>query len=547
MNGAELLVSILKQSGVEHVAVLCGNGLNAFLTACMDAGVRIIDVRNEQAAAYMADTWGAMTGRLGVVAVSAGPGHTNAITGLTNAHFDGRPLLLISGCSEAETRGLGHFQELDQVAMVKPVTKYARLVERPDQLAHEAMTAVQTALSGRPGPVHLTITGDVMGGPVPDPGAATGRGPLMRVAPCAAPDCGLVGEVAEALAGAERPAIVTGSGCFYAAAGLALQQLADATDIPIFSLMWDRGCIDDCWPQYVGPTTAECNGAFPLLAEADVIVTLGARVDFRLGYGRPPVCAPDAHFIRVDADANEVRRGPADLAVVADPRSLCTALLGEVGNAPRHTDWLLQVREARAAFVDKWSDLLCELETPLPALCVMRTLKPFLDEDITFLLDGGNIGRWAHMMLWDRHPAFWHTCGTSGVVGWGIPGAIAARLARPESPLLLLSGDGSAGFTLGDIETAVRFGVPFVAVVASDAAWGIVAECFPEDCRCGSKLGDLRFDRVATALGARGVYIEHGSQLGPAIAEGLALDAVTVIHVPLLLGGIDYWRRQLLA
>ena len=164
MNGAELLVQILKTHGVEHVSVLCGNGLNPFLQACIDAGVRIIDTRNEQAAAYMADTWGAMTGKLGVVAVSAGPGHTNALTGLANSWWDGRPMLLISGCSEAQTRGLGHFQELDQVGMAAPAAKYARLIERADQLAFEAEKAINLALSGRPGPVHLTITGDVMGG-----------------------------------------------------------------------------------------------------------------------------------------------------------------------------------------------------------------------------------------------------------------------------------------------------------------------------------------------------------------------------------------------
>lgn len=545
MNGAQALVRVLKSSGVEHVAVLCGNGLNAFMQACIDGGVRIIDVRNEQAASYMADTWGAMTGRLGVVAVSAGPGHTNALSGLVNAHYDGRPLLLISGCSEAPTRGLGHFQELDQVGMVAGVCKYARLVERPDQLRHEAEKAIGIALGGRPGPVHLTVTGDVMGGPVPDASPSEARPLPTRVAPCAAPAEALLARAVEMLHAAQRPVIVAGSGCFYAGAGEALERFAAATDIPIISLMWDRGCIDRPLPQYVGPSTAECNGAFPPVAEADVVLTLGARVDFRLGYGRPPTCAGDARFIRVDIEPSEAHLGPADLPVVADPRSFLHAMLDAWPGTERRTAWLERLHEARAAFISRWDERLCELETPVPALCVTRAVKPFLERDITFLLDGGNIGRWAHMMLWDRHPAFWHTCGASGVVGWGLPGAVAARLARPDHPVLLLSGDGSAGFTLGDIETAVRHGTPYVAVVASDAAWGIVAECFSEECRAGSALGDIRFDRVAEALGARGVYIEHGTQLSPAIEEALALEAVTVIHVPIRLGGIDYWERRL--
>lgn len=544
MTGAELLVRVLKTHGVEHISVLCGNGLDPFLQACMDAQVRIIDTRNEQAASYMADTWGAMTGRLGVVAVSAGPGHTNALTGLTNAYWDGRPMLLISGCSEASTRGLGHFQELDQVGMAAPACKYARLIERADQLEHEASKAVQIALSGRPGPVHLTITGDVMGGDVPQPTMPAEAHGLSRARPCAAPDGDLLRQAADMLNNAERPVIVAGSGCFYADAGPELERLAAATDIPIFSPIWDRCCVDGHWPQYVGPTTSECNGAFPLVAQADVILTLGARVDHRLGYGRPPVCSPDVEFVRVDVEPGEVHLGPAHLPIVADPRSFLQAANAQMSSPKRHSDWLSQMQDARAAFIGKWDDRLCELESPVPAMCVMRAIKPLLDRDITFLLDGGNIGRWAHMILWDRHPSFWQTCGASGVVGWGIPGAIAAKMSRPDHPLLLLSGDGSAGFTLGDIETALRFGTPYVAVVASDAAWGIVAEGFDEGCRSGSELGEIRFDRVAEALGARGVYIEHGSQLAPAIEEGLDLDTVTFIHVPIQLGGIEYWDRR---
>src|SRR2546423_304079 len=157
MTGAEWLVRTLRERGVEVVFVLCGNGLKPFLDACVDSDMRVVDTRNEQSAAYMADAWGRMTGRLGVVATSAGPGFTNALTGLANAYWDGGPMLLISGSSAAATRGLGHFQELDQVAMAAPVCKYARYVARPDNLAHELEAAIGAAITGRPGPVHLTV------------------------------------------------------------------------------------------------------------------------------------------------------------------------------------------------------------------------------------------------------------------------------------------------------------------------------------------------------------------------------------------------------
>jgi acetolactate synthase-1/2/3 large subunit len=181
----------------------------------------------------------------------------------------------------------------------------------------------------------------------------------------------------------------------------------------------------------------------------------------------------------------------------------------------------------------------------VPSLRLCRELKPFLEQEVTFLLDGGNIGRWAHLLLWDRHPAHWHTCGASGVIGWGLPGAVVARLARPSYPVLLLSGDGSAGFTLGEIETALRFGTPYVAVIAHDGAWGIEADSRPPEGRQGTTLGEIRFDRVAQALGARGVFIESPAQIGPAIAQGLQEDTVTFIHVPTELGGIRYYEEHL--
>jgi acetolactate synthase-1/2/3 large subunit len=178
------------------------------------------------------------------------------------------------------------------------------------------------------------------------------------------------------------------------------------------------------------------------------------------------------------------------------------------------------------------------------SLRLCREIRPFLQREITFCLDGGNIGRWAHMLLWDRHPSHWFTCGISGVVGWGIPGAVALKMARPEHPLLLLSGDGSAGFTLGDIETALRFRTPYVAVVAHDGAWGIEADGRPEERRQGTTLGELRFDRVAQAMGARGVFIEHPAQIAPAIEEGLAADTVTFIHVPTQMAGMSYYEKH---
>jgi acetolactate synthase-1/2/3 large subunit len=278
-----------------------------------------------------------------------------------------------------------------------------------------------------------------------------------------------------------------------------------------------------------------------------VVLTLGARIDYRVSHGRPPGFASDAKVVRVDVEPSEVVRTVVpEVGIVGSPRTVLEQMAEEARRLGRWSNaaWLAKVRARHDGLLFKWARLAREDVCPLPAIRICREIKPFLDQEVTFLLDGGNIGRWAHMTLFDRHPAHWFTCGASGVVGWGLPGAVATRLARPDHPVLLLSGDGAAGFTLAEIETALRFGTPYVAVVAHDSAWGIVADGQEEGRRVASVFGEIRFDRVAQALGAEGVFIEDPRQLGPGIERGLRAGTVVVIHVPTQLAGISHWEKR---
>jgi len=549
MNGAQWLVRQLQRWGIEQIFALPGNGLPPFLDALVDGDIQVLDVRNEQAGAYMADTWGAMTGRPGVIAVSAGPGHTNALTGLANAWWDGRPMLLLSGCSPQDTEGADTFQELDQVSMASPVCKYAAKVHSIEALPQQVSTALSLAVSGRPGPVHLTIPTDVLSAPIDESQLRPGPIGLLQACPRAAGAPLLVSQAADLLASAQKPFLLVGSGAFYARAWDALHTFADLTDIPILSHIWDRCCIEQAIPQYVGVTRGGhvTNSALPKLAEADVILTIGARIDYRVDQGRPPMFPRQARVIRVDSDPAEIRRNLIpDVGIEGDPQAVLRQLaqtITQMGTPPHHA-WLEEVRAARRVLLDKWAQLGNEDTWPLTSVRVCREVERFLGREITLLIDGGNIGQWAHMLLFDRHPSHWLTCGASGVVGWGLSGAVAAKLARPGHPLLLLSGDGAAGFNLSEISTALRFGTPYVAVIAHDGAWGIVAEGQPEGRRIASQFGEIRFDRVAQALGARGVYIEQAAQLGPAIEEGLQANTVTVIHVPTQWASLHTWEER---
>ncbi len=543
MNGAQWLVRTLVDCGVEQVFVLCGNGLDPLLDAFLDYGLRIVDVRNEQAAAYMADTWARLTGRLGVAAVSSGPGHTNALTGLANSWWDGGPMLLISGSSSHAMRGQGAFQELDQVGMAAPVCKYAAMVHSAQTLVSETQTALTAATTSRPGPAHLTIPEDVLSADVQESQQIALR-PKAVAAGAAEP--ALVSKAMETVNRAKRPVLIVGSGAFYAGAWPELKLLADVTGIPLFTLLWDRGCIEEAIPEYVGVVSTEVNAGSEMIARADVIVTVGARVDFRLGHGSQSMVSPDARFVRIDADPAEVDRlRPADIPLVGNPRTVLGQMNAEAGRHQAANAWLDQIRTHRRSALDFWDSLPLEDCAPMPSPRLCREVRPFLQGDVTFLLDGGNIGRWAHLLFFDRHPSYWFTCGISGVVGWGIPGAVAAKLARPAQPLLLLSGDGSAGFTLAEIHTAVRLGISYVAVIAHDSAWGIVADKQPPNRRAGSQLGEIRFDRVARSLGACGVFVDDARQIAPAIEAGLRSPVATFIHVPTTSHGVASYRAVL--
>jgi len=555
MTGADVVARQLQTHGVAFVSTLCGNGLDPFLAACARHGMRLVDVRNEQAAGYMADAVGRLTRRVGVCSASSGVAHVNALTGLTNAYFDGSPVLLLTGASSSRTAGMGNFQDLDHVALARPVCKLAQRVDRPERIALAVHEAVAAAESGRPGPVHLCIPGDVLRATVNEadvqrwlveangPRRAGGTSPAASGAtPPAAPDADLVREAVDVLARSERPLLVAGSGVFYAGAEGPLRRLAAAVGAPVVTPIWDRGSVSRPTPEFLGVIGAASGGP-ALLGDADVIVLAGAQVDYRVGYMKPPAMAPGARVIRVDCEPGELNQGVSpDVGLLGDPGVVLAQLCDQWQR--RHlaarADWLREAQKRNAQYRARWAT--SPAVPPMTGQHLVEALRPVLTDETIFLIDGGNIGQWAHVLLWDRYPGHWLTCGASAVVGWGLPGAIGAKLLHPDRPVLLLSGDGAIGFTIAEIETAVRHRVPIVVVVADDQAWGIVASGQKRSLGepIASLLGPVDYAKVAQGFGARGVTAHSPQELTAAARRALAADGPTVIEVPLaLLGPTD--------
>ena len=516
MTAVDWFVKGLQERGVEWVATLCGHGLDPFYYACRQAGLRLVDTRNEQTAAYMAEVHGRLTKRPGVAAVSGGVAHANAMTGVVDACLDGAPMLLISGSHALQTMGMGHFQDIDQPALARPATKFSRVIDRPERTLQILGEAMSSAAALPPGPVHLTfpmdiqqaeITGEEMIRPIASPPMPTSPGVDLK-------------QAAQKLSQAKRPLIVAGSGAYYANEGQALCDFSEHYSIPVVAPIWDRGAIDRPIENFVGVIGAATGGP-RLLPDADLIVLAGATPDWRLGYLQPEALCDDAQVLHID-------RGWADL--MGSYRSV---------SGPSHTDWLSEARHRRQEFRDAVERKAAEQAgDKLHASHLVRAVKQVLTDEMVLLFDAGSFGQWCHQLLTNCYPGHWLTCGRSGVVGWGLGGAMAARLTYPDRPVLLLAGDGAFTFTVGEIECAVRQGIRFVAVVADDQSWGITQS--GHEAKYGeaisSSLGPIDFVKLAESLGARGVLATTETAFASALNEALSAKTVTVIHAPIVGG-----------
>ena len=543
MTMADVLVSELMERGIPCIYALCGNGLDPMLDASARLGMRVIDTRNEQAAAYMADTAGKLSRRIGVVAVSSGVAHMNALTGVCNAWYDGSPMLLITGGSDSAHRGRGHFQDMETADLARGLCKHSEYVARPERLVPAIEEAIAMAVTGRPGPVHLTIPMDILetevdgGSPRPAKRSAT-VSPNMRA------DEDSVSQAIDLIENSNTPLIVAGSGVFYSDAAVELQAIASAIKSPVMVPIWDRGSVDEPIPEFCGVLGAASGGP-DILGEADLILLIGAEVDYRVGYLEPPAVLPTTKVIRIDVDPAMMCRGISpDVALNGDPKHVIGQLSAGLNDSGYRPDgkWLEEATRRRDGFYRGFAAKAAANAAAAPAITakdVVLALAGAVTDDTHLLVDGGNIGQWFHMLMHDRYPARWVTCGRSGVVGWGFPSAAAVSSLNPGGRVLLLSGDGAATFTIAEIENAVRQNLPYVAVIADDCAWGIVVSGSNRRGQppIGSKLGSIKFDEVARGLGARGVRVDDISLLAGEVEKGFESKQVTIIHVPIQSGG----------
>jgi acetolactate synthase-1/2/3 large subunit len=504
----EWLVDGLRARGVEWIAALCGHGLDPLFDAAERGGLRIIDTRNEQTAAYVAEGYGRLTGRPGVCATSSGVAVANALTGVMNAWYEQAPMLYISGSADLPTLGLGCFQDLDQAALVRPVARYSQLVESPNRIAQMLDEAWHNAT-----PAHLMIPLDVQRAVVAEEDLV--RANSERAHPGISSSA--VEEIARAVAECRRPLIISSSEVFYSGEKQHLAACAEAFSIPVLTPIWDRGIFDEPSDAFLGVVGAATGGP-KLLDQTDCLILAGTVPDYRVGYLQRPVTT-----FRLVRGWRELHERLADF----DCRPFA--------------NWLAEARRER-------NELRGRIEATgrqqkqagrMHAVDIVEALEECLPAEACLVIDAGSAGQWAHQLLCDRrYPSHWLTCGRSGVVGYGIGGAMAARLAFPNRPVVLLSGDGAFTFTVADLECAERQRLPFVAIVADDRCWGITHSGHLRQFGhgIGTELGHIQFDLLARSLGAEGHLAADTADLAARVRAAIDSARVSVIHVPIVGG-----------
>ena len=537
LTGAHLLVRALKLEGIRKVFTLVGDTILPLVDAVADEGLELIDTRHEAAAMHMADAWCRVTGEPAVVMVTGGPGFSNAISALPNIYTSESPVIFISGFSDLSEMGMYTFQEVDQVGMATPVTKGAWLIHDRRRIADYVATAFRTALSGRPGPVHLTLPINIQEEDVSEDEMPEYLPAEYRQSGRPQGDNGLIEDAIRTLEKAERPVVIAANAARYSLSTEALQGFIELTGLPVFTVEQSRGMVSDDHPLCFGYADGSLNGAARRFREADAVLLLGKRFDHRYRFGRPPFFAADARIIQVDPSPAEIGRSRGvSVGIVGDIGAVVDQLTTE---AKAHTwsrssisGWIDRLREDRQAWLESMESHADD-ELPLHPMKVFTEMQPFTDDGTILIFDGGDYAQWGRSYLKARKTGHWMRLGPLSHLGCGLPFALGAKLARPEARVLLFIGDGSLGFYAMEYDTAIRHNLPFTAVMGNDAVWGIDRnfQLAYYGRAVATDLRFVRYDRMVEALGGYGEYVERGEDIAPAVERAIASGRPSLVNV----------------
>jgi acetolactate synthase-1/2/3 large subunit len=535
ITGGHLLVRALKAYGIDRVYSLPGAPLFPFYEGCLEEGIEIIVGRHEEALVHIAEGWSRTTGKPSFVLLAPGPGHANGVPAIATAHAECSPVIVMSGIDVLANLGKGGRQELPQVEMCAPITKWSVLLSNGKRIPEYVSRAFRIATTGMPGPVHVSVTADCLSGLVDV--AEVQIPPPANSLPTFA--CGaepaFIERAMALLAGAERPVVIAGLAAFWSQAGPVLRELIETVRVPLFTVEQARGLVPDNHPLCFGDGYSTVNPVAEVLNRADVILLLGDRIDCPFSYGS---CFGTAKIIHICPDAEEIGKNhPVECGAACDVRAAATQLLDAAiaRTWVEQSPWLETLRQYRRDRETRARTLAASDESPVHPARIALEVEKLLDDRSILVFDGGDFSSWARFGMTARRPGGWLASTVLGYLGVGLPYALGAKLANPAANVIVMTGDGALGFSVMEFETAVRHNLPVVVVVANDAAFGVEvyyqAKWFGPDRVVGTELTNTRWDLLAQSMGAHGEFVDTPDQLQPALQRAIASGKPACVNV----------------
>ena len=534
ISGGHLVAKALKAEGVDVIFTLCGGHIIDIYDGCVDEGIDVVDVRHEQVAAHAADGYARITGKPGCAVVTAGPGTTDAVTGVANAFRAESPMLLIGGQGALSQHKMGSLQDLPHVDMMTPITKFAATVPHTARAADMVSMAFRECYNGAPGPSFLEIPRDILDGSVPIEQATIPEAGQYRASTKSAGDPAAAESLADILVRAEKPVVLLGSQVQTARATDDAIEFARTLNIPTFMNGAARGTLPPKDPHHFHLSRRYA------FNNADVIVIVGTPFDFRMGYGKRLPKA--ATVVQIDMDYRNVGKNrDIDLGIVGDPGAVLSAVTqaasGRLKSGPKdRKEWFTELRGEEDAAYEKRLPRQLSDANPIHPLRLAHEINEFLTEDSIYIGDGGDVVTFSGGVVQPKSPGHWMDPGPLGTLGVGIPFVMAAKYARPDKEVVALLGDGALSLTGWDFETLVRFNLPFVGVVGNNSSmnqirYGQEQKYGKDRGRVGNTLGDVPYDQFAKMLGGYGEEVRDPADIAPAMQRARESGLPSLINV----------------
>ncbi len=523
ISGGQIVAKMLKQEGVNHIFTISGGHIIDIYNGCIDEGIKIVDVRHEQVAAHAADAASRITG-IGCAVVTAGPGTTDAVTGVANAFRAESPMLLLGGGAPLSHHRMGSLQDLPHVAMMAPITKYSGTVMTTMRCAQMMSQCLREMWNGAPGPGYLEFPHDILDGRVDKdaviiPKNFRVKGDNGSPVPEFIGDPNTIMEVAEILQKAERPVALFGTQARTCRAHEEIDRFSRLFNMPIYVNGAARGTLPKDHPYSFMPSR---KSAFE---KADVIFFVGTPFDFRMGYGKR--LNPNAKIIVLDMNYSNIGfNRDFDIGMVGNVRSVLQALIstGKGDVAGKHDAFINLLREEEAQSAEKGLQIRDNNSVPIHPARLCYEINDFLLEDTVYIGDGGDVVTFSGSIVRPHKPGGWMDPGPLGTLGVGTGFALASKLIQPERDVVVLFGDGAFGLTGFDFETMVRNKLPFVGVIGNNSSWnqiryGQARKFGAERGDIGNVLEDVRFDLFAQAMGGFGIRVTKPEDIRPALEK----------------------------